>query len=76
MSEYVAYQYHSFVYALSPMDSSDELMRQLNELGAQGWEMISIEMIISPLERNNVRFEQPIYTAYFKRAYMAQISDQ
>jgi hypothetical protein len=54
----------------------EELMRQLNDLGAEGWELISITRVTEVVENNTFTFAQPIYTSYLKRAYMAQISDR
>lgn len=77
MSEYIAYEYHRLMYALSPFDPEGELMRRLNEAGAQGWEMISIQSEIKPqIGQNGFTVEVPVFTAFFKRAYMAQIADR
>lgn len=78
MSEYVAYEYHQEVFAVEiifneshPTSNLHEYMPRLNELGSQGWEMVSVVHQIQQIHN----FEQPVYTAYFKRPYITIIEN-
>ena len=51
-------------------DSSYAFEQQLNELGQKGWELVTIVLTRTPMQRSSVR-STPTYksskTAYFKR---------
>lgn len=78
MSEYVAYQYHQEICIEGPnLDrySNVELTSRLNELGAQGWEMISIKSATSGLEIGLDTHYISTHIAYFKRPYIQRIEE-